>query len=88
VPCERVFSSSKETCTSRRSRLSPKTIEMLQVLKFIYRHSSLNFTSQLLANTCDYEIEGPVTAYAVQELRESGKMDELADLLQNAADSE
>ncbi|KII82957.1 hypothetical protein PLICRDRAFT_74446, partial [Plicaturopsis crispa FD-325 SS-3] len=38
VPCERVFSSSAETDTCRRSNLSPKRMEMLQILKYAYRH--------------------------------------------------
>ena len=34
VPCERVFSSSKETITARRNSLSPRTVEALQILKY------------------------------------------------------
>ena len=34
VPCERVFSSSKETITARRNSLSPQLVEALQLLKF------------------------------------------------------
>lgn len=45
VPCERVFSSSKETCTMRRSRIDPSLMEALQVLKYHIRQGvSLNFT--------------------------------------------
>ncbi|KZT18614.1 hypothetical protein NEOLEDRAFT_1021773, partial [Neolentinus lepideus HHB14362 ss-1] len=33
VPCERVFSSGKETVTDRRNRLSPELMEALQMLK-------------------------------------------------------
>lgn len=43
VPCERVFSSSKQTCTDRRSRLAPDTLETLQLLKFAYREDRLEF---------------------------------------------
>lgn len=43
VPCERVFSSSKETNTMRRSRMSPELIEVLQILKFSFRQEHLNF---------------------------------------------
>jgi hypothetical protein len=35
VPCERVFSSSKETITARRNSLSPCLVEALQLLKYI-----------------------------------------------------
>ena len=34
VPCERVFSSSKETVSARRNTLSPDLMEALQLLKF------------------------------------------------------
>ncbi|KAG8739262.1 hypothetical protein FRC11_000797 [Ceratobasidium sp. 423] len=38
VSSERVFSSSKMTCTAERSRLSVKTMEALQVLKHALKH--------------------------------------------------
>lgn len=46
VPCEQVFSSSKETMSSRRSRISPELMEALQILKFAVRkgRGDLNFT--------------------------------------------
>lgn len=46
VPCERVFSSSKETMSSHRSRISPELMEALQILKFAVRkgRGDLNFT--------------------------------------------
>jgi hypothetical protein len=48
VPCERVFSSGKETMASRRRRISPKLMEELQILKFsIRRANPLNFTEGL-----------------------------------------
>ena len=45
VPCERVFSSSAETDTKRRNRLSPLTMEVLQMLKFHIKSRRLNFTA-------------------------------------------
>ncbi|SJL09542.1 uncharacterized protein ARMOST_12922 [Armillaria ostoyae] len=46
VPCERVFSSGKQTTTDRRSRITPELMEALQMLKFGLKHdvSALNFT--------------------------------------------
>ena len=46
VPCERVFSSGKETMAPRRRRISPDLMEALQVLKYSIRKgsSSLSFT--------------------------------------------
>lgn len=48
VACERVFSSGKQTMTPRRSRISAKLMEALQILKFSIRKgakdSPLKFT--------------------------------------------
>jgi hAT family C-terminal dimerisation region len=87
VPCERVFSSSKETCTLRRSRLSPQLMEALQVLKFSFKQDRLTFTDDLLAVEKDYTIAGPVTAKAIEELISTGKIDELGELLANATET-
>src|SRR5436853_7286946 len=46
VPCERVFSSAKETTTPRRNRLSPELMEAIQMLKFSVRKGrGLDFTA-------------------------------------------
>ncbi|KAI5822964.1 hypothetical protein K523DRAFT_406190 [Schizophyllum commune Tattone D] len=42
VPCERVFSSSKETDTTRRANLEPRLMEALQMLKFYLHEEELN----------------------------------------------
>ena len=84
VPSERIFSSSKETCTHRRNNISPTILEALQILKFIYKQDRLNFTEDLLADERDYTISGPVTARAVGELMAAGKFGELDELLANA----
>jgi len=44
IPCKRVFSSSTKTDTKRRNRLSPLTIEALQMLKFHLKKMQLDFT--------------------------------------------
>jgi len=45
VPCERVFSSAKETITARCNRMSPELMEALQMLKFsLTKGRFLNFT--------------------------------------------
>ncbi|KAL4254558.1 Zinc finger BED domain-containing [Pleurotus pulmonarius] len=45
VPCERVFSSGKETMSARRNRISPELMECLQMLKFsIKQGRGLDFT--------------------------------------------
>lgn len=49
VPCERVFSSAKETATHRRANLSTDLMTTLQVLKFMFKQERLDFTSHLAA---------------------------------------
>jgi hypothetical protein len=45
VPCERVFSSGKQTMAPRRSRISAQLMEQLQILKFsIKKGRPLKFT--------------------------------------------
>ena len=43
VPCERVFSSAKETDTLKRNRISPVLMEALQLYKFLLKKECLNF---------------------------------------------
>ncbi|KAG6808413.1 hypothetical protein H0H92_004231 [Tricholoma furcatifolium] len=83
VPCERVFSSSKETCALRRNRMSPKHMEGLQLLKFSYKQDRLTFTDDLLAKEVDYNISGPITSAAIDELVRTDRLSELRDLLAN-----
>ncbi|KAJ7663671.1 hypothetical protein B0H17DRAFT_304895 [Mycena rosella] len=46
VPCERVFSSSAETDTTRRNCIAPELMGALQMLKFFFKQRhSLDFTS-------------------------------------------
>jgi hypothetical protein len=45
VPCERIFSSSGETDTKRRNRISPPLMEALQMLKLYLKKGRLNFTA-------------------------------------------
>jgi hypothetical protein len=44
VPCEQIFSSSAETDTKQRNRISPLLMEALQMLKFHTKKECLNFT--------------------------------------------
>jgi hypothetical protein len=86
VPCERVFSSSKETCALRRNRLSRGLLEALQVLKFSYRSERLCFVEEV-AKEADYVISGPLTEFAVDELMAAGKFEELSQLIKNSTES-
>jgi len=80
VPCERVFSPSKETCSRYRSQLGSTTIEKFQILKHLYRRERLNFTAGLVSVEEDYVIDGPITDPAICELLKAGKEGELRDL--------
>lgn len=54
VPCERVFSSAKETTTARRNQINANLMEALQMLKFsLKQDQGLNFT---LGTSKDAEI--------------------------------
>jgi len=67
VPCERVFSSSKETITAQRNSLSPRLVEALQLLKFTSKQGrEISF------------IEGldKIEELAELEKRENGQSDE------------
>ncbi|KAF8496738.1 hypothetical protein F5888DRAFT_1614171, partial [Russula emetica] len=82
VPCERAFSSSKETCVLRRILQSTGMLEVLQVLKHLYKGERLEFTAHWIASEEEYSIE-KATEEAISELMSSAKCEELLDLLHN-----
>lgn len=43
VPCERVFSSAKDTDTAKRNRVNPALMESLQMLKYSLKKERLDF---------------------------------------------
>jgi hypothetical protein len=66
VPSERVFSSSGETDTPKRNRISPVLMEALQLLKFGLKKARLDFmdgwvTSEKLMNEPE-EVEADLLA--------------------------
>ena len=70
MPCERVFSSSKETTRARRNRLKPNIMEATQILKFQARNMrELNFTEGLEEKDEIAELEGVEMARPVEDLR-------------------
>ncbi|KAG1847014.1 hypothetical protein DFJ58DRAFT_663489, partial [Suillus subalutaceus] len=88
VPSEQVFSSSKEICALQCANLSPSVLEALQMLKFSYKQDRLNFTSHFIAEEAGYNISGPVSRNAIDELVEAGKLDELAEHSANEIEDE
>ena len=55
VSSERVFWSSKETCTLCWNKLTPIFLEVLQILKYIYHQEWLDFSLHL-SNTTEAEL--------------------------------
>lgn len=53
VPCERIFSSAKETDTNKRNRMSPMLMEALQLLKFSLKKERLDFMKGWSASEAD-----------------------------------
>ncbi|KAF5353140.1 hypothetical protein D9758_008770 [Tetrapyrgos nigripes] len=53
VPCERVFSSSKETDTDKRFRMSTVLMEVLQILKHLYSDDRLDFCKSWVAKSSE-----------------------------------
>ncbi|THH30687.1 hypothetical protein EUX98_g3511 [Antrodiella citrinella] len=87
VPCERVFSSSKETDTMRRSRLSAALIETLQVLKFTFRQERLDFRDKWLDRETEL-VTIHVSDEEIEELMSQGKLSELMSLLNEQMQAE
>jgi hypothetical protein len=68
VPCERVFSASKETARARRNHLGPKIMEATQILKFQAKQE-INFTEGLIEEDEVAELEKEEAAVPVEDLR-------------------
>ncbi|KAJ6622370.1 hypothetical protein B0H10DRAFT_1788240, partial [Mycena sp. CBHHK59/15] len=73
VPSEQVFSSSAETDTKRRNRISPPLMEGLQMLKFNFKKARLNFMAdwQLALVPNDEEDWLRILAGTAEEQRET-----------------
>jgi len=61
-------------------RLSPKLLKILQVLKYVYKNSQLDFTDNWVAKEEDYTIDGEPTEAAVCKLLALNRLEELDDL--------
>ncbi|KAJ7433862.1 hypothetical protein FB451DRAFT_1026617, partial [Mycena latifolia] len=85
VPCERVFSSSKETDALRRGNLSPTVMEMLQILKFIYRSGRISFTDGWVATEEELSVID-VPTEVLEEMLATGRIQEMVDLLKSSSE--
>jgi len=76
VPCERVFSSSKETMSARRNCISLELMEALQMLKFAakkgrgFGNYSLNFTAGMdwVDELSELELTAAACTHAEEDL--------------------
>jgi hypothetical protein len=50
IPCEQVFFSSAETDTKQRNRINPALMEALQMQKFRFKMTHLDFTQGWMTN--------------------------------------
>ena len=66
VPCERVFSSAKETDTLKHNRIHPVLMEALQTLKFSLKKERFNFTGSW--QTALSEMKGKGNAGTTKDL--------------------
>ena len=85
VSSERVFLSSKETCTLRQNKITPIFLEILQILKYIYHQEWLNFSLHL-SNMTEAELSWmpSVGIGNVQRALGRGGIDELMTFLGSA----
>ncbi|KAF4611154.1 hypothetical protein D9613_006646 [Agrocybe pediades] len=87
VACERVFSSSKETITLRRSLLSPQLVEILQFLKYTYCQERLDLMKGLISSEEEL-LRAEIPSVSVDKARDllvNGQIDELIELLNSEA---
>lgn len=80
VPCERVFSSSKETDTLRRTSMSPLLMEILQILKYTYKAERLSFFGDLVCTEQELSfIDLPSST--IHDLMSRGQISQLSAML-------
>jgi hAT family C-terminal dimerisation region len=92
VPCERAFSSSAETDTTRRNRISPNLMEALQILKYSIRNDLIDFTTDSVAAEKDLiplHTSQDLLAQLAQTADTDGQWEDVMDrILRDIADDE
>ena len=83
VPCEQIFSSSKETDTGRRSNLSSFKMEELQMLKFGYRNDRMSFTDDLVCTERELSVLD-MSRDVVEDLLAHRKLEELQQYIEES----
>jgi hypothetical protein len=90
VPSERVFSSSAETDTKKRNRISPVLMEALQMLKFALKKTRLNFTQDWITSPFEMQQAGSeqgvdMLAALLEAKNDKDKQDDIDDILKDIA---
>jgi len=90
VPSERVFSSSAETDTKKRNRISPVLMEALQMLKFALKKGRLNFTKDWVTSPLEMQQAEPeegvdMLATLLEAANNAAKQDDIDDILRDIA---
>jgi hypothetical protein len=85
VPCERAFSSSKETITARRNRMSTDFMEELQILKTLFRSERLDHRREEFIIAADVEdAQDDFSPEYIDELVGQGRIDELLEVMKES----
>ena len=87
VPCERIFSSSAETDTKKRNRISPLLMEALQMLKFHLKKEHLNFTQDWVTPV-KYMTEDDDEEDLLRQLLQGNSQDSLDRIVQSISSHE
>jgi hypothetical protein len=90
VPSERVFSSSAETDTKKRNRISPVLMEALQMLKFALKKGRLNFTQDWVTSPFEMQRAEPeegvdMLAMLLEAKNDADKQDDIDRILRDIA---
>ena len=83
VPCEHIFSSSKETNTLHWSQLSSKMMEMLQMLKFQFWSEQLDFNNNRVSLEGKLSIMD-ISPDVVEEMISEQRISDLNDLIDSS----
>ena len=68
VPCEHVYSASKETARARRNHLGPKIMEATQILK-IHAKQEIYFSAGINSYDKEAELEGKEEGASVEDIK-------------------
>lgn len=80
VPCERVFSSSAETDTKKRNRISPFLMEALQMLKFAMKKDQVHFTRGWITSQKDMMVVRPDN-HSLAQLTAGSRFDDVIKII-------